>query len=294
MSLLGLLRAADAGPVDLGALAASAPTAFVEMLAEAPHVETFVGRERELALMTSEEERPKVFVVRGVAGIGKSSFAAKACSALHLRWNLYWHGVRPWDTELSLLAGLGEVLAAMGRPGLSSVLVRGETARAVEILREAIAGTRSVLIYDDLHEADPGLVPFFRTLKDAVAAAPETRLIALTRRTVPFYDRRDVSLHPLVRELDLGGHPLFLQLLRSVPLAAIPGDVRLDIHRFVEETIYRELADAERRMMKVASLYGVPVPRDAGLRARLSVVPGHAARLSEVLARLRAPAHFPA
>lgn len=289
VALLDLLRRAQAGPLDLERLAAPAPAAFVEFISEAPRVDSFVGRDRELGLVASPEERPKVFAVRGVAGIGKSTFAAKACSLLRGRSHLYWHRVRPWDTEVALLAGLGEFLAALGRPGLRSIVARGEASRWAQVFREEIAGTPAVLVYDDLHEGGPDLVPFFRGLKDAVADAPGVRVIALTRRSVPFYDRRDVSLHGLVREIDLGGlgkedvtalfaeeapavadaarglggHPLFLQLLRAAPPGAATPEVRRDIRRFIEETIYAELSTEERKMMKVASLYGVPVPRDA-------------------------------
>jgi tetratricopeptide (TPR) repeat protein len=287
LSLLDLLRAARSGPVDLERLAASPPAAHVEMVAEAPRLDAFVGRDRELALVTSAEARPRVFVVRGVPGIGKSTFAAKACDLLRGRTSVYWHRVRPWDTELSLLAGLGEFLARLGRPGLRSVLARGETPRAVEVLREELGTIQALLVYDDLHEATAELVPVFRGLKDMISDAPDVRMIALSRRGVPFYDRRDVTLHGLVKEIDLGGlgkaevsaffaqgpagsehaarslggHPLFLQLVRAAPHVA--ADARRDVRRFIEETIYGELSDSERRLMKLGSLYIVPVPRDA-------------------------------
>jgi len=60
----------------------------------------------------------------------------------------------------------------------------------------------------------------------------------------------------------LGGHPLFLELVRASP-DALPTHALRDVRRFVEEEIYRKLSEGERKMMKVGALYRVAVPRDA-------------------------------
>ena len=291
VSVLDVVReSAEAGIVDLTALV-PAGAGFVEMLAEAPRVPTFVGRRGELEAVTGDGDGPRTFVVRGMAGIGKSSFAAKACEALRGTRNLYWHRVRPWDTRRSLLASLGDFLSAIGRPGLRSLLAHGEESSADAVLREDLNGTRSFLVFDDAHEATPEVVSFLRFLKDGIAEAAEVRVLVLTRRALPFYDRRDVTLRGLVQEIDLaglgaddiavfatpnanerdlvalgrqlGGHPLFLELVRSSDRPASGGHPLRDVRRFIEEEIYGALSDPERRMMKVASLYRVPVPREA-------------------------------
>jgi len=284
-------QVAEAGIVELGALSRPGAPGLVEMLSDAPRIAKFVGREVELAAVTGTADGPRVFVVRGVAGIGKSSFAARACDLLRGRCNLFWHRLRPWDSRPSILARLGEFLSALGKPGLRSVLARGETARADPVLREDLPGTKSLLVFDDAHESAPEVLSFFRFLKDVVAGASDVRVLVLTRRAVPFYDRRDTSISGLVREIDLagfrseeiaaflsadpasrwvadlagqlGGHPLFLELLRSGPPPAAGGTALRDVRRFIEEEIYGELSEAERRVMKTASLYRVPVPREA-------------------------------
>ena len=292
VSVLDIVRESiEAGIVDLAALVPASGAGFVEMLAEAPRVQTFVGRRTELAAVTGDGGGPRTIVVRGMAGIGKSSFAAKACEILRGTRNLYWHRVRPWDTRRSLLAGLGDFLSAVGRPGLRSLLAHGEESSADAVLREDLNGTRSLLVFDDAHEATPEVVSFLRFLKDGVADAADVRVLVLTRRALPFYDRRDVTIRGLVREIDLaglgaeeiavfatphanerdlvalgrqlGGHPLFLELVRSSDHPASGGHPLRDVQRFIEEEIYGALSDPERRMMKVASLYRVPVPREA-------------------------------
>lgn len=290
VSLLDVVRRSMRdGTVDLGALARAPAAVFVERLGEAPRLDRFVGREAELATLTSEAS-PGVIVVRGVPGIGKTSLAAKACERLRGRRNLFWHRVRSWDTRESLLAELGEFLAALGRPGLRSLLVRGELARADAAVRDDLAGALSVLVMDDAQEAAPEVVAFLRFLKDTIGAIPGVHLLVLTRRALPFYDRRDVAVRHLVGEMDLagltpaevasllgpsadtrfaktirrfGGHPLFLELARASGRPEGDPSALHDVHRFLEEEVYRELSEPERSVMKVASLYRVPVPQGA-------------------------------
>lgn len=287
-SMMDLLRQlGEVGAIDLTALGAP-DIAFVEFLSEAPRTGRFIGRRGELEAVTEQRDQPRVFVVRGVAGIGKSCFGAKACELLRGKRNLFWHRVRPWDTRHSILVAMGDFLSALGRPGLRSLLTRGEGTRADQALREDLPGTQSFLVFDDVHEASAEVLPLLRFLKEVISQASDVWLLVLTRRSVPFYDRRDVVLEGLVREIDLeglgpedmvaflsgaeelvelgrrlGGHPLFLELLRSTPRPAPTFQALEDVHRFIEEQIYRELPQAERAMMNVACLYDVPMPREA-------------------------------
>lgn len=288
----GIVRAAMEGEVvDLAALAAGPPSAFVERLAEAPRLEAFVGRRAELETLTRVSDGPRLFMVRGVAGIGKSSLAAKACERLRVTRNLFWHRVRTWDTRLSILTSLADFLAATGRPGTRAVLARGEGGGADEVVRTDLPGSKSVLVFDDCHEATPEVLGFLRFLKDVIADAADVLVIVLSRRALPIYDRRDVALRGLVQEIDLqgleteeiealllaephgarlkdaaralGGHPLFVELLRSAAHRGPEAQSLRDVRRFIEEEIYADLSEAERRMMKIAALYAVPFPRDA-------------------------------
>jgi tetratricopeptide (TPR) repeat protein len=158
------------------------------------------------------------------------------------------------------------------------------------VLREDLPNTRAFLVFDDAHEGTREGLAAFRLLKDVVADVADIKVLILTRESLPFYDRRDVALRGLVREIDLeglgpqeigeflserpgtpslaeiahdlGGHPLFLELLRSSG-HSLPSQALGDIRRFVEEEVYSNISDAERTMMKLVSLYRVPVPRDS-------------------------------
>ncbi len=293
VTLLDVVReAVQNGVVDLETLGTKPAAVGAQILSNVPRVEWFVGREQELGEVTGPEG-PRVVVVRGVAGIGKTTFAARACELLRTSRNLFWHRVRPWDTPKSVLAALGDFLASLGKPGLRAILTRGDLAQGTEVFRQDLRGLRSFLVFDDVHDAGPELRPFFRALKDIVVEIPDVRVLILTRRTVPFYDRRDVVLEGIVKEIELrgldpdeiaavlsdqpghealeeacravGGHPLFLQLVRAASSPPRPAEIRRDLQRFVEETIYRELGEPERQIMKIACLYRMPMPREAYL-----------------------------
>jgi len=292
VSFLDLVtQAMESGVVDLASLRArTRPLGpeFIERLADAPRIERFVGRKEELERITGPLDQTRVFVIQGLAGIGKSSLAAKACDLLRGSRNLFWHRVRSWDSRSSFLAKLADFLAAAGRPRLRSVLARGDGGDPDQVVRQDLPGIQAVLVIDDAQEATPEVLAVLAFLKDVTANAAALEMLVLSRRSVPFYDRRDVVLTRLVSELELeglgeddikalvgegkdakalvdlgrrlGGHPLSLQLLRS----ATPVGPRLSmgqVQRFVEEQIYRELGAEERALMKAASLYQVPVPR---------------------------------
>jgi len=295
-SLLQTVREVEqAGVLDLERLRRPPESDFVEQLGDAPRVTTFVGRREELAEITQEDGGPRVFVIRGIAGIGKSTLAVKACTLVRGRRNLFWHRIRPWESDSMVLANLGRFLDALDRPGLSSVLRRGETRLAAEVLRQDLPDTHAFLVVDDAHEASPQTLAVIQMMAEAVASAPDVKLLVLTRRTLPIYDVRDIVIKGVVREIELdglkpeeaaslltgegdetellglgrrlAGHPLLIELVRK-QRSDIPGAIR-DLHRFIEEAVYRELSESERTTMKAVSLYRVPVPR-----ASLLSIPG--------------------
>jgi tetratricopeptide (TPR) repeat protein/DNA-binding PadR family transcriptional regulator len=278
----------ELGAIDARLVAAPPAGTFVEILSDAPQVERFVGRSRELDAIVREDGGARILVVRGVAGIGKSALGAKACGVLRGKRNLFWHRIRPWDSRESILFQVGGFLAALGKPGLQVVLSQGQAARAPQVFREDVRGTRSYLVFDNAEDVTPEALAFFRLLVEAVAEAPDVRALILSRRSLPFYNRRDVVLKRLVAEVDLKGleshdvaaylskygrpgtplevaqrvrgHPLALELLGSQDS---PSGSLGNVRRYLEEEIYGSLSEAERGMMKVASLYQVPVPREA-------------------------------
>jgi hypothetical protein len=272
-------------------------TSYVEVLEDAPQTRHFIGRQSEVERLTRREGGPRMVVIRGVAGIGKSSLAAEACERLRGRRNLFWHRVRPWDTFASLLTSLARFLSLLGRPALRSALVRGDTHKFVDTLGRDLPGSNAFLVLDDVHEALGEAELFLRLLKEVLSDVPDVWVLSLSRTAVPFFDRRDVALTGIVYEMDLGGltdeevdrymeakaapevlrdvsrrlggHPLLLELMLA--RQKVPSRVFEEVNRFIEEDIYLRLTEPERRMMKLASMYQVPVPRSSFLVERALV-----------------------
>ena len=287
-SLLAAVRQVDqVGILDLETVGRPAESTTVEQLRDAPQVTRFLGRKEELRELTAPDRDARVFVIRGIPGIGKSLLAAKACEEFRGRRNLFWHRIRPWESGPTILADLGRFLEALDRPGLSSVLKRGDSGLAGEVLRQDLPDTDAFLVLDDAHDASPEGLVVIRMVAEAATSSPNVRLVILSRRTVPIYDARDTVLTGRVREIELdglapadaaallseggdptplvdlgrrlGGHPLLLELARSHQ-SDLPRAVH-DMRRFMEETIYRDLTEAERTVMKAASLFQVAVPQ---------------------------------
>jgi len=291
-TVLGIFRSVRiAGVVDLPSLVPPPPSSFVEMLSEAPTVEMFVGRQEELSAVT-RADGPRMFIVSGVAGIGKTWFAARACQQLHGTKNLFWHRVQPWDSARSILGHLGRFLAALGKPGLQSVLERGDVVLGAKALAGDLPGSNALFVFDDVHQGGPEIPSVFRLFLDSLERAPDSRALVLTRHAPAFYDRRDVRLAGLVGELELpeltledvaelasraqltedawtfirrrGGHPLLLQFLQKTHRSAFdPVVAQEDFDRFLSEQVYSKLSKDARRAMKLASSFRVAIPAEA-------------------------------
>lgn len=281
----------QSGIVQLESLKKGPPESHVKFLAEAPRNDIFVGREVEIAAMTGEVDSPRLFVIRGVSGIGKSSLAAQVCKLHHGRRHIFWHKIRAWDTVHSIMAALGSFLAAMGKPLLGHALREGDLGTAAHVLRDELAGVPATLVFDDAHQSTPNVLDFLRFVKEMVVDGGNLIVLVLTRKALGFYDRRDTTLEGVVKEVDLRGldkeavatflsgnerarqlvalggslasHPLFIRLILASSEREAPGREYEDTRRFIEEAIYVDLSDEEKRMMKIASLYEVPIPREA-------------------------------
>ncbi len=284
-------QAAEQGTIDLASLQVRTRTPYVEMMTDAPKLETFTGRREELRAILEPDGQHQIFVIQGVAGMGKSSLAAKACELERGKRNIFWHKVRSWDTHQTLFAALGQFFRALDRPVLASVVKRGDARRAAEVVREELPGTRSLLVFDDAHEASRDVVSFLSLCKDAIAEAPDAQVLVLTRRRLSFYDSRDTALTGLVREINLRGlepealaamfanqrapsglleasrrlhgHPLLCQLLLTSASEASPAHLPRGVHAFMEEQVYPGLTREEALILKTISLFRVPVPRSA-------------------------------
>ena len=262
----------------------------VDFSRTSPRPERFCGREVELKRISDAIERGKVVVIQGIAGIGKTSVASKVCTEVKKSRSVFWYEFRKWHSLLGLLKELSGFLEAMGARGLGKYL-RAERSLDMEkvraVLEEDLDTGRIALFFDDLHKANDEIVEFLSQMSIIAKRNKELAIVLMTRKSIPFYDRREAEVEHTVEEFQLSGldrmsskellgeeveefgifdeiyratqgHPLFLELISSVPM--IGPEPRLSIiDQFIEEEIYSELDQNEKRMMKIASVFENPV-----------------------------------
>jgi len=267
---------------------------FVELVDRVPRLRYFFGREKELSEIDSWLEAPgeRVLVVTGITGIGKTTLLARKIEDWRGHRHVLFHRIMDWTTLRNVLQQLADFLNRLGRRQLAQYLEAKPTADledVVSILGTDLAGLPAVLVYDDYHNAEPQIRNMFYGLQAAIESVEGVKLLVAGRHVHPFYDRREVRVKGVVRELALKGldpesgvrilqarnlpieaedaeglvrltrgHPLFLELVDS----ASPFHTQ-DIQKYLQEELLSRLTDAEAKILMVASVFREPVYADA-------------------------------
>jgi tetratricopeptide (TPR) repeat protein len=160
-------------------------------------VSTFVGRDHELAvfagvLARAKSGRRQLVVVSGDAGIGKTWFCEQASAAAErdgfaVVWGRCWpHGgaapLWPWPALLSALAGptIAELLAVDSGQERVDPERFARFAAVAERLAEARRDTPTVIVIDDVHQADESALLLTRFLAGTLDRLP--LVLVLVRR----------------------------------------------------------------------------------------------------------------
>ncbi len=263
----------------------------VDLIEEAPRADRFYGREDELISIARALDGKPVVVVTGMAGIGKSTLAAKLCERMRGQRSLFWRTIRPWDTAMDLASRLAIFLKDLGHGELHGQLVgRGtkELGPLEDLFARDLAGLRAVLVLDDVHNASADARAFLSIILKALKRQSGTSALLLSRTVPDVYSRREVDVESSVVEVPLrgldrvscvsllseagiadpllgslveacGGSPLFLRLLASAGPHGGPAERWKTLETYIAEEIEPGLEDEERGCLEVASLYHLPV-----------------------------------
>jgi tetratricopeptide (TPR) repeat protein len=264
---------------------------YVDFTDKKPAVRAFYGREREMSmlsnLLTSETKR--MLVINGIPGIGKTTLLAKFAQDVRDRTNVFWYKVHEWANLKALLRPLAEFLSQMGRRNLEWYLNQTEAplvGEASHILETDLKDVTVLLIFDDVHKAEPTVLEFLGALLTVMEGLEHVRAVCTARELPTFYSRSAV-FRGLVEELNLegldkcsslqmmrsrglspadveevfrvtSGHPLFLELIDD-PKLALGKNIRI----FIEQEVFSRLGVAERKIMSIAAVFRYPVLIDA-------------------------------
>ncbi|MGA1872195.1 MAG: tetratricopeptide repeat protein [Thermoplasmatota archaeon] len=269
------------------------PEGFVSFLQDVPMPKRFYGRETELEDIRRwlREGDASLLSITGIAGIGKTTLAAKAIKEMDGKMHVFWYRFHKWDSIRNLLYSIGRFLEQMGRSGLKTYLDNNTNLDVKEfysILETGLRDTTVFMVFDDFQRAEDEIVDFFANLKEILNGLKKVKVIVVGRQVFPFYDRSDVLLKKIVKEMNLEGldqescrgllnikdmdedlfkrvysitkgHPLFLQLI----LSAEDLEDQKDIKRYIYEEIFKKLGDRDSLLLQIASVYRYPAPSSA-------------------------------
>jgi len=145
-----------------------------------PETAEFVGRSEELELLTREHDAaPRVKVIEGTAGVGKTALALQAARAVAGQYpdgtfylNLHSHD--PGHPSLGAAEALHRLLRMLTTPATPIPDATGERAA---LLRAQLSRRRAIVILDDAGQDDQ--------IRPLLPGAGECLILITTRRTFP-------------------------------------------------------------------------------------------------------------
>ncbi|MCE4629294.1 MAG: helix-turn-helix domain-containing protein [Desulfurococcales archaeon] len=158
-----------------------------------PRPEVFVGRERELDILSSL--KAPVTVLWGISGIGKTSLAAKALGDIE---KMLWLQLGETDTLDYLLWRIAFFLAQHGDKSLLLGLSSTPPVPLSSLMDSMIASLsriRPVLVLDDYHRVEEGSIGSFVRAK-LVPNAGEYKVVIISRRRprgIPYHESGRVA-----------------------------------------------------------------------------------------------------
>ncbi len=259
------------GVVDIGVFGAKKRTLF-----HAPESRGhFVGRNEELSAITENIRDFKVIIVKGMAGMGKTSLLLRSSEKLAERYDIFWYTARRGRGKLELMKELNEFLKILGR---KTVDRKRGPAGFFEEMRDLDA----VLIFDDFQFAGNETREFVRELVERMfLEAVKLRIVLSTREEPGMFGRSQIArggvyeielralekeelaeLFPDREELEraysmTGGIPLFINLYRNV------GFKVSDARKILDEEVFSALSPEEKKALRTISVHRIPVYPEA-------------------------------
>ncbi len=282
------------GIIDQRALQTELEHKFVDFSDKLPKLKYFYGRKSELEQLQNALQTQKFIILRGIAGIGKTTLITKLMLENSGIAPIFWFRFHEWNTLRNLLSQLGKFLGNLNRSRLNSYLIsrrKIDLADISEILENDLKGLKAIFVIDDFHKIASKIIPFFSALVEILTKEQEIVAILLTRKHIPFYNPQDSQVSNLILDLELSGldiegskellmnrnisidqfeniynftsgHPLSLELINptQTSMVQIPGQT--DIMRYIHTEIFSKLSPDERSLLNIASVYRYPVPSE--------------------------------
>ncbi|MBU2565252.1 MAG: hypothetical protein KJ655_03230, partial [Candidatus Thermoplasmatota archaeon] len=157
-----------------------------------PKFRYFFGREKEInEIKDFLRSESKMLVIKGVAGIGKTTLGAKTASEYN--GNIFWYRFNEWTTLQDAVRSIGNFLKKIGKNTLDSYVNSDKQFGIGEVSIILEKDMNNVLVFfDDCHHAKQEVVLFFKSLLSVLDKKNDVKIIMFGRSIPLFYDRRDV------------------------------------------------------------------------------------------------------
>ncbi|ALM75899.1 tetratricopeptide repeat protein [Thermococcus barophilus] len=241
-----------------------------------PLVDIFVGREKEIDLITSSEK--SVIVIYGIAGIGKTALAAK------LFGDAFWYQMSEGDSLDYFAWQVGLFLNTLGYDALLEYLRAGgrEERDIFELILDGVEKSSAKIVIDDLHKCrDERILHLLAFLSEKLDKGklvvtsrekPNLGLNALYLRlsglsleeAYSLVEAKgvNISLEEFVKVYQMTlGHPLALNLFSETYVERREFE-RENLFDFLVNEIYEKLKTDERFLLQFMSLFDEPLEYD--------------------------------
>jgi DNA-binding MarR family transcriptional regulator len=261
---------------------------FISVLYRLPGLKYFFGREGERNAFKKwlDSEASRVFLLKGIAGMGKTTYLTKVIQENKQRWNIFFYSIKEWSTPRNIISHIGHFLERLKKTSVSSLLEnRGDfnIDESILLLEEPIKDTRTLMIFDDIQKADERIIQFFRALVGS-DIVQDVKLVLAGRELT---DIGQTNVEEIFTGLELkglerspskqllasrgipkskfdtiydytGGHPLALELVETKN-----GMPDMNLKMFIREEIVPKLSGPETEILRFVSIFRYPLTADA-------------------------------
>ncbi|UCF09017.1 MAG: tetratricopeptide repeat protein [Thermoplasmata archaeon] len=296
LPLIDMLEAvSEEGILDFDAKGPGEQEAKMDYPQRQPSPRYFFGREKELGMFSQwlSSKEGRILAVRGIAGIGKTTFISKVGEKERENRRVFWYRFHDWSSQRNLLSALGDFLAGARREGLRLYLDENKLIDVGDVqalLAGQLKGVKALLVFDDFHRIDEAVLPLFEAALEILDKHPGVKVVLAGRSIPRFFDIRDVVVRKTVWELKLDGldlassrkllkarnidernfdeiyestkgHPLSLELAEITDRGVGKGN----IEQYLSEEVLAKLTEKQKCLLRFVSVFRYPVPSDAYL-----------------------------
>ena len=219
---------------------------------DVPIFSSFTGRKKELAELISLVKSGRVsgIVIQGIAGIGKTSLAAKVAEEFKDKRHVFWFSFHPWTTSQSFISrflgllfvhlkGEKEAFSLSFKDEITSERFEDFIHQSINLLKHS----QILLILDDVHLAKKAIGDFIGALLGEMKNVKKVTILMTSRTTPDFYDRRLVHVEKRVVEYNLSGLSFedafaFVKSLRKETPASLTEFTSENLTYSSEETVF--------------------------------------------------------